>query len=401
VGWSNGIFVRWNETRLFFDPLESDAVVNDVFVSHAHYDHVSGFQFPVQKKYSTKETREIYESDTRKKVGNWQEVRVGRRAKLGGVEVEAHNAGHVLGSVQYEVITPEGSVVYASHLNFQDTLVMRAADVAPCDILVIEAPYVSSTSLPRDRQSVVAEIVRWALECVNAKRIPSFEVDALGNAQELVKIFNTWTNLPVIVHPRIARINKIYESSGIGLHYLDASTEEASKLVEESECIVIVPKRFDTARYGNFRTAYVSNSLPKVINEESKFFQLSDQADLNQLLEFVQETRARAVLTFYGASALLGEMVSKRFKVPARQLIAKRVPRRPAARTLDEARLGRCQELLLKAFEILGYTYDKRELVAMALKEGYRSDEIEETLARLTRGGTIKYVSVVDGYVRS
>jgi hypothetical protein len=401
VGWSNGIFVRWNETRLFFDPLESDAVVNDVFVSHAHYDHARGFEFPVQKKYSTKETREIYESDTRKKVGNWQEVRVGRRAKLGVVEVEAHNAGHVLGSVQYEVITPEGTVVYASHLNFQDTLVMRAADVAPCDILVIEAPYASSTNVPHERQSVVAEVVKWALECINAKRVPSFEVDAIGNAQELVKIFNIWTNIPVIVHPRIARINRVYESSGIGLQYLDASTEEASKLIEESECIVIVPKRFDTSRYGNFRTAYVSNSPPKVINEESKFFQLSDQADLNQLLEFVQETRPRAVLTFYGASVLLAEMVSKRFKVSARQLIAKRVPRRPVARALDEVRLARCEEMLLKAFEILGYAYDKQGLVAMALKEGYRGEEIEETLARMTRSGTVKYVSVVDGYVMS
>lgn len=178
--WSDGTFIRWNETKLLIDPLESDTVVSDVFISHAHYDHARAFDFPVQKKYSTRETKEIYESDNRKKIGNWQEVRVGRRLKLGEVEVEAHNAGHVLGSVQYEIITHEGTVVYASHLNFQDTL-LRAADVVPCDLLVMEAPYASSLASSSERQSVIAEIVKWALECINKNRVPSFETDSMGN----------------------------------------------------------------------------------------------------------------------------------------------------------------------------------------------------------------------------
>ena len=379
--------------------MESDTIVSDVFISHAHYDHALGFAFPIQKKYSTKETKEIYESDSKKKVGNWQEIRVGRHAKLGAVEFEAHDAGHVLGSVQYEIITPEGTVVYASHLNFQDTLLLRAADVAPCDLLVLEAPYATAPSSQTDRQSVVAEIVKWALECVEDNRVPSFETDAIGNAQELVRIFNTWTKMPVIVHPRIAQINRAYESSGVGLQYLDASTEEAAKMIEKSGCIVIVPRRFDTSRYGNFRTAYVSNSRPKIASEESAFFRLSDQADLNQLLEFVQEARPKAVLTFYGASGVFAQMVSKRFKISARSLEAKRPLRKRESQKLDESRLARCQELLLKSFQTPGYTYDKRDLVALAVKDGYRIEEVDETLTRMTRRGTLKYVSIVDGYV--
>jgi putative mRNA 3-end processing factor len=312
--------------------------------------------------------------------------------------VEAHNAGHVLGSTQFEIITPEGTVVYASHLNFEDTLLLRAADVAPCDLLVIEAPYASSQV---ERQSVVAEMVKWALECVESSRVPSFETDAVGNAQELVRIFNTWTKMPVIVHPRIARINQVYQQNGVGLQYVDASTEEAAKMIEKSECIVIVPRRFDTTRYGNFRTAYVSNSPPKVTVEGSVTFQLSDQANLKQLLEFVQEARPKALLTFYGASNVFAQMISQRFKIPARSLEAKRPSRKRESRTLDETRLARCQELLLKSFQIPGYTYDKRDLIALALKDGYRIEEVEETLTRMTGNGTIEYVSIVDGYVLS
>lgn len=398
--WSDGTFIRWNETKLLIDPLESDPVVSDVFISHAHYDHARAFDFPVQKKYSTRETKEIYESDNSKKIGNWQEARVGRRLKLGEVEVEAHNAGHVLGSAQYEIITPEGTVVYASHLNFQDTLLLRAADVVPCDLLVMEAPYASSpASNPTERQLVIAGIVKWALKCVEQNRVPLFETDAIGNAQELVRVFNTWTKMPVIVHPRIARINRVYEGSGVGLQYLDASTEEAVRMIQKSECIVIVPKRFDTSRYGNFRTAYVSSSPPKVTAEGSEFFHLSDEADHKQLLEYVQEARPKAVLTIYGASGLLAEMVSKRFKIPARSLEAKRTTRKRESRTLDEVRIARCQELLLKFFEIPGYTYDKRGLIERAMKEGYRNEEVDEALIRMARNGLLKYVGIVDGYI--
>lgn len=125
--------------------------------------------------------------------------------KLGEVEVEAHDAGHVLGAVQYEVITPEGSVVYASHINFVDTLLTHAAEVAPCELLIIETTLASPSRILPPRESVVAQIVKWALECVQERRIPTFMADRIGNAQELVRIFNTWTELPVVVHPRIAR----------------------------------------------------------------------------------------------------------------------------------------------------------------------------------------------------
>ncbi len=93
VRWSNGVVVRHENAKMLFDPLESDPAVPDLFITHAHYDHSRGYQFPIHKKYSTLETREIYEADSGRSVGNWQQVRLGRRLKLDGIEVEAHDAG--------------------------------------------------------------------------------------------------------------------------------------------------------------------------------------------------------------------------------------------------------------------------------------------------------------------
>jgi putative mRNA 3-end processing factor len=384
---------------MLFDPLESDPSISDLFISHAHYDHARGFEFPIQKKRSTEDTREVYEAENNRQVGNWEQVRIGRRIKVGDVEVEAHEAGHILGAVQYEIITPEGTVVYASHLNLTDTLLLRAAEIAPCDLLVIETSV--PTQRPLSQQSALANIVKWTLECIRDERIPAFETDTIGNAQELVRAFNLWTKLPVIVHPRIARVNSVYERRGLGLRYTDASTEEAMRMIEKSHCVVLVPKRFDTSRYGNFRTAYVSASPIRARDTEREFFPLSDQADLNQLIQYVTEAKPKAVLTFYGSSEQFAQMVTKRLGITAKQLATEVARRKPVSVKVDEQRVSRCQAAILRGMEIADFTYDKRDLVAFGLRESFRSTEIDEALLRMTKNGTLKYSKLLDGYNRT
>jgi hypothetical protein len=288
-------------------------------------------------------------------------------------------------------------LVYASHINLTDTLLTHAAEVAPCNILILEATSATpSLNLP-PRESVIAAIVKWAVECIEDQRIPAFETDTIGCAQELVRTFNTWTEIPVIVHPRIAAINRIYESHGMSLRYVDASTEEATRMVEKSKCIVIVPRRFNTARYGNFRTAQISSRIPETAQAE-QVFPLSDLADLDQILQFVKEARPREVLTFYGASRTLAELISKRLGIPARQLTTEIPRKKITVKPLDEKRILRAQEILIQNIQTSGFTYDKRDLVALGVKEGFRIEEIEEALSRLTKDGSLKYSPLVEGY---
>ncbi len=390
--------MRHENTKMFFDPLESDPAVPDLFITHAHYDRCRGFQFPIQKKYSTLETREIYEADTGRTVGNWQQVRLGRRLKLDGVEVEAHDAGHVLGSAQYEIITGEGSVVYVSHINFVDTILSHSAEVAPCSLLILETTSASPSQTLPPRESVVAQMVKWALECVKDRRIPTFMTEPIGNAQEIVRIFNTLTEMPVIVHPRIARVNKIYEKNGLALRYVNASAPEAQSIVENAQCIVIAPRGFDASRFGDFKVANVSGWKSKVEVETEKYFQLSNQADFNQLLQFVKEARPKSVLTFRGASKIFAEVISRRLGITARELAANITRPKPSEIKLEDRRVTKCQDAILQLIQVPDYTYEKRDLVALAFKEGFTAPEIEEALFRLVRSDVLTYSELVDGY---
>ena len=398
IRWSNGVAIRCGDTSLLLDPLDSDPMIPNLFITHAHYDHSKGFQFPIQKKYSTKETNDLYKVDTGREVGNWEPIRVGRRVRLGEVEVEAHDAGHVLGSVQYEIITQDEIVVYASHINFTDTLISKAAEVAPCDTLILEATFpLSSQNLP-PRESVIADIVKWALECVGERRVPTFATDPLGNAQELVKVFNMWTELPVIVHPQIARINQVYANNGVGLRFVDAGTEEAQSFIGEAKCVVIIPKRFDASRYGEFRIAHVTGWPTAAERAAGRIFILSDQADLNQLLRFVKEARPKTVYAFRGGSKVLAELVSKRFGMTGRALVAD-IPRtKPAQPKFDEEKVGACESFILKIIEVPDFTYEKSELVVRVLNEGFKPQEVEEALNRLTGKGLLSYSELTGGY---
>ena len=397
VRWSNGVAVRLGDTRLLLDPLDSDPTIRDVFITHAHYTHSKGFQFPTQKKYSTKETKELYEVDTSHKAGNWEQIRVGRRLQVGSLEVEAHDAGHVLGSVQFEIIDHYENLVYASHLNFTDTLTSKAAEVAPCDTLILEGTYPAASQTLPSRESVTADIVKWAVGCIEERRVPTFATDPIGVAQELVRVFNTWTQLPVIVHPRIARVNQVYAGSGVSLRYVDAGSEEANALIGDGKCVVLIPRRFDTSRYAEFRVANVTGS-PTASDRAGKVFILSDQADLEQLLRFVKEARPKTVLTFRGGCKVLAELISKRLGMIAQVLSADVQRPKPAPPVLDEEKVGRCADYLLSLIEVKNLTYEKREIVGRALEEGFKIEEVEEALKRLTQKHSLTYSELTEGY---
>jgi len=398
VRWSNGVAIRSNETKLLFDALDSDPDIPDLFISHAHFDHSKGFQFPIQKKRCTKETKELYEVDTSREAGNWEPIRVGRRLQLGHVEVEAHDAGHILGSVQYEIITHDENLVYASHLNFTDTLISKAAEVAPCDTLILEAAFPPTSQTLPPRESVIVAIVKWALDCVHEHRVPTFATESIGTAQELVRIFNTWTALSVVVHPRIARVNQVYEKNGFALNCVDAGTEKAQALVEEGKCAVIIPRRFDVMQYAEFKVAYVTGWPTRAEKDLGTVFPLSEQADLEQLLTFIKETRPKSVFTFRGGSNVLAQLVSKRLGVPGRVLSTDIRRPKPSTPPLDEEELAACEDYLLGFILIPNLTYERRELVSRALSKGFKLSLVEEALNRLTKKSSLRYSEMTDGY---
>ena len=316
--------------------------------------------------------------------------------RIGDLEIEALNAGHVLGSAQYKVTSPEGVLVYTGDINTVDTLTNKPADVVPCDVLIIETTFGSPEFVFPPEPEVSAQIIRWALNTLQRRKIPTLQCDHIGNAQELIKIFNSLTTVPVVTHPTVTRMNKVYESYGHKLSYLDAETEEAKGLLSSRRCVFIVPKRLDLRGDPNLEVALASG-LALRLRWKGAYFPLSDHADFNHLLEYVKRSRPSLVLTCHGGmlNSVFAKYVHEKLKIEARPLEAKPtilIPREGLAR------IKACERAIMMVMRMPGFNYPVPWIVEQVKSLGFSEVEVRRALKRLTEKGALRNIHKTGGY---
>ncbi len=268
-------------------------------------------------KQSTPETRDIHHALNEHRVGNFRALDINERLAIEDVEVRALNAGHMLGSAQFLIRTPNSSILYTGDLNCVDTLTTRAAEAHDCDVLVIEATYGSPYYRFPSRETVYAQIVEWALETIKQGRVPCLHVYAAGKAQEVVRLFNVYTHLPVIVNPRLDGVNKTYRKSGMGLDWFPADSREGKNIFDKHPCVYLttpndrghIGRRFSRA----YATGWALSLSGRVVA-----FPLSSHADFDQLVSFVKACGPDRVYIFTGFAEELKRSIKSRLGLDAR-----------------------------------------------------------------------------------
>jgi len=248
------------------------------------------------KKYSSRQTFDLITSFGIQPQ-NWQPLEMGKKVVFDDVEVVPHNSGHVLGSYEFEVKTPEGNVLFTGDFNTEYTKTMKPAEPVQCDVLVLEATFGSPSFTFPSEDEVGKEMVDWAKKVIRSRKIPSFQADPLGNAQEIISIFNE-SRIPVVSHWKVSRINRIYESYGYKLEYLDAKSAEAQEVIDSGNLVYVTPKQLDLQDHPEFVPALVSGWA---MWAKKTAFPLSDHADFPRLIGFVEECRPKIVLTCHGS----------------------------------------------------------------------------------------------------
>jgi len=401
VKWAGGILVEYNDVNVILDPQTNNLDNSSIFITHAHYDHAKGFSFQNQKKYSTKETYSLSKTFKNTEILNWNAIEGNQKVRVDDLEIRAHNAGHVLGSAQYEVISPEGSLVYTGDINPSDSFTAEAAEIVPCDILVIEATFGSPCIFP-SRKEIALEICEWAEESLSLGKIPVFQTDPLGNAQELVCIFNQLTKIPVMTHPKITSINRIYASFGRKLDFIDAKSEEAKELSSSKKYAFIAPKQLNLPHNDNFNVGYVSGWASRFSGKRTPFL-LSDHADFYRLLEFVKEVKPKKVLTCHGgrgASEIFAKNVTKMLGIGAKPLSVKDEFLPKMCKQFEKWRIDACREQILDILRIPGFTYPKNWILSQLVNAHWEfaEGEAKEALDSFTRQGILKYDQKIDSY---
>lgn len=394
--WNNGVEVSYKDTKIILDPVRMSNL--PVFISHAHGDHCKGLK-SAKETYSTQATFELAQIATgNDKVNHF--VEYCKRIVFGDVEVEAHDAGHILGSVQYEIISSFGNAVYTGDINFRDTLLTKRAEVVPCDLLIIESTYGTPCYFP-SRDYMYERIVEWAAFSMKTGKMPAFQTDALGNAQELIALLNLSTKIPVVTHPKVSKYNYIYEKFGHKLSYIDANSEDAEEILEGKECALVVPKNVDLRNRHDLDVAYVSGWGSR-FSGRRKAFSLSDHSDFYRLLEYVEEVKPKIVLTCHGnirSKMTLSKKIQRMLHIPSSPLTKEQHLMSAETEAISSSRLGDCVKEIMGNVKP-GFAYPRRWLISATCNglRRFNKDEVEIGLSESVKTGKLRYLYETDSY---
>jgi putative mRNA 3-end processing factor len=274
--------------------------------SHAHSDHIpSSFERKGPNRIVASEFTRRFISEIK---GRAIEAEHCDRVRL-------HDAGHVTGSVMFEMDVEGQKVLYTGDFSPRDRFRIKGARPVKVDVLLTEATFGKPQYVfpPTDR--IFKVMTDWIEDSLSQGfSVALFTSSNLGKTHELIHALR---DLEPRVHGTISESSRLLQRCGLDLEIREHSPGDVS-----SPCVLIgahgngMTEEIMTAnRKGRrFRKASVSgwaaNGNKRGYVDEQ--FAISDHADHDELLAFVKACSPRMVYVEHGyASELAGEIRQK------------------------------------------------------------------------------------------
>jgi len=298
-------------------------------VTHAHYDHLTGLQQSLRECKAvimTAATKDFLEAMR----GRWSLMRSNIKTLAyeeplvyEDEKLTLYFADHILGTAQVLVEDTEGTrILYTSDFKLPKTPIINA------DVLVIEATYGNPMQVRPFKKVVESALV--SLVERGLKQEPVYIFGYHGKLQEVMQILrNARVKAPFIVPEKVFRVAKICEKHGMKLgSYMLFSEEEAQSMLKKKDSFVAF-YHMNSRRYigkNAFRilvSGWEFSSPRRQIGDNEHIIALSDHSDFKELLQYVEESKPKLVITDnyrVGAAKTLAKQIEKRLKIPAKPL---------------------------------------------------------------------------------
>lgn len=329
VVYRNGLIVEFDDKRVVFDPTSKVFSKGDlVMVSHAHSDHINGIRDNEGLTLVlSPATLDIIVSRTGRFYRNVDTIESNGFKRYGDILVEAYNAGHVLGSLQFLLDVDSLRIGYTGDFNIYGSLVDEPATVMKdLDILIIESTYGRPDYVFPHRSFIYEKILSWVTNNIKEGRSVVIGVYPLGKAQELAYLFNKEFS-DVIVTESVHRINEIFGRYKFRLNYKLVGDHMRS-IIDGGEIVISstseVSRIINMANFGArgkiVGAVCTGWSLNHYNSNGLTYFPLSSHSDFKGLLKYVEESNPKMVYTVYGFASEFASYIERKLNIRAKAL---------------------------------------------------------------------------------
>ncbi len=308
------IEIHKGELRVAGSGLHLDARrrVECAFVSHAHGDHIGRHDRTIATAPTLALMRHRLGEPKRRKTETLPAA-FREPFGLGELTLELFAAGHVLGSAQIRIERNGVALGYSGDLCTEPTHAAEAAEVMPCDVLVLESTFGHPRYVFPPKAETLRAIRTFVDDTLSGGDTPVLLGYALGKAQEILKYLAD-ASYRCAAHPVVHAVNRVYEAHGVSFPNVRALPPEGP---DPGEVVVAPPHLSRSPAMRGVRRRRTAILTGWAIDGARCFrgadaaFPLSDHADFPSLVRYAKATGASRVLTVHGQAEPLAAALRK------------------------------------------------------------------------------------------
>src|SRR5437588_4078600 len=295
VRYERGVYLPAHD--LWLDPWEPKRFA---FVSHAHGDHIA----PHEEIILSVRTARLLQT---RMPGTRTEhiLPSGEQRRVRDVDLTLLPAGHIFGSAQLFLATENETLLYTGDFKLRPGKSAEAAEWRQADTLIMETTF----GLPRYQfpptEQVIAQIVAFCRDAIEDGAVPVLLGYSLGKAQEIICSLDG-AGLTPMLHGSVFQMTRIYEQFGQSFcKYVRYNKNDVAGKV-----LICPPSASHSPMIDNIRRKRVAMISGWAVDPSAIYryqvdaaFPLSDHADYNDLIRYVDLVTPKRVLTLHGFAA--------------------------------------------------------------------------------------------------
>ena len=295
VRYERGVYLPQQD--FWLDPWDAKRFA---FVSHAHSDHIAPHQEVIVSERTARLMRARLPGARIE-----HSLPFGERRSIRSIDLMLLPAGHIFGSAQCLIFAGEETLLYTGDFKLRPGKSAEPAEWQHADTLVMETTF----GVPRYRfpptKEVVDLMVAFCSETIDAGEVPVLLGYSLGKAQEILCALEG-AGLTPMLHGSVYQMTRIYEQLGQSFcKYVRYNRNDV-----DGKVLICPPSANRSSMLENIprkRVAFISGWAvdPNAVYryQVDAAFPLSDHADYDDLLRYVDLVQPRRVLTLHGFAA--------------------------------------------------------------------------------------------------